>query len=296
MLDGNRVVRFKRLIHIAASVACTAVVITAAPRPTAHAQAATTARSGAGTKAPGRILGVFDAESSAPLEGAEVVDLFVDNVYRTGASGLIGLWALQQRHDSVAIRVRRVGYADTAFAVLVGARDTAPVSVFLRRQTTLPAVITDALANKHLTPNQAEFEGRLHDQSLNGRFLTRADLDKQATKSISHVLTELTAGKSRGCNVPPLVYVDGLRAPMSGADTLIMRAGDYEGIEFYMPGAAPVRFGGTLEATTASAGTMAAPSREAGSVAGAAGPSGSPSSIRASSSCGVILLWRRETP
>jgi hypothetical protein len=73
-------------------------------------------------------------------------------------------------------------------------------------------VITDALANKRLTPNQAEFEGRLHDKSLTGRFLTRADLEKQSGKSLNAVIHDLIAGKSRGCNVPPMLYIDGMRA------------------------------------------------------------------------------------
>jgi len=248
----------------------------------------------------GRILGVFDATSNAPLEGAEVVDLFVDAVYRTQASGLVGLWAFQRRNDSVAVRVRRIGYADTAFVVMVGAADTTPISVFLNRTSSLPAVIVDALANKRLSPNMAEFEGRVNDKSLTGRFLTKDDLDKHSSKPIGDVLHDLMAGKARGCSVPPIYYFDGIRTATTAVffDTVAKRADDYQGIEFYTAAAAPLRFGGTLEATGSMAGTMAAPkTATTGSVvAGAAGPSGSSSSIRAASSCGVVLLWRREKP
>jgi hypothetical protein len=84
-----------------------------------------------------RILGVFDAISGAPLDAVDVIDLFVDDVYRTSASGLVGLWAFHSRHDSAAVRVRKVGYRDTSFVVMVAASDTLPISIFLEHATAL---------------------------------------------------------------------------------------------------------------------------------------------------------------
>lgn len=78
-----------------------------------------------------RVLGVFDALSGVPLRDVDVVDLFVDAMYRTPATGLVGLWVFQRRHDSAVVRVHKAGYRDTAFVVMVGARDTTPVPVFL---------------------------------------------------------------------------------------------------------------------------------------------------------------------
>src|ERR1700710_1954340 len=97
-----------------------------------------------------RILGVFDSESGLPLTDVEVVDLLTDNTYRTQAAGLVGLWVFQSRNDSVAVRVRKIGYADTAFVVMVAAGDTVPVPVFLRKAVELSAMITEAMATKHL--------------------------------------------------------------------------------------------------------------------------------------------------
>ena len=245
----------------------------------------------------GRILGVFDAGTSQPLEGAEVVDLFVDDVYRTQASGLVGLGSFRHRNDSVVVRVRRIGYADTAFIVMVGAADTTPISVFLKRTTALPAVIAEALANKHLSPNMAEFEDRSNDKSLTGRFLTKEDLDKHSSKPILDIIHDITAGKRRGCDAFPKLFVDGIRTPFDALDTMTT-ADSYQGVEFYTPAAAPLRFGGTSDATSSAVGTMVGPksASNGNTVAGAAGPKGSSSSIRASASCGVVVLWRRESP
>jgi hypothetical protein len=163
--------------------------------------------------------------------------------------------------------------------------------VFLNRTVTLPSVITDALANGHLTPNMQEFDGRLNDKSLHGRFMTASDLQKHSGKPISDVIRDMTVGKSRGCNVPIMFYIDGMRAGPD-PDTLSKTATDYQGIEFYTPGAAPLRFNATADATPSSMGAMqASKTQPAGSVFG-----GSSASIRAASACGVVLLWQRERP
>jgi hypothetical protein len=219
-----------------------------------------------------------------------------DAVYRTETSGLVGLWVFQHRNDTVAVRVRKIGYADTAFVVMVGVADTAPVSVFLRKATTLPTVIAEALASKRLSPNMEEFEDRLNDKSLTGRFLTKEELDKHSSKPILDVIHDLMAGKHRGCDAFPKLFVDGVRTPFEAFDTTTT-ADNYQGIEFYTPAAGPLRFGGTSDPTSSSAGTMvSSKSASKDVVAGTAGPKGSAASIRASSSCGVVVLWSRERP
>jgi hypothetical protein len=82
---------------------------------------------------PGRILGVFDGETNAPLEGAEVTDLFVGAGARTPANGLLELSGFQSRHDSAAVRIQRSGFADTSFVIMVSPRDTVPLAVYLRK-------------------------------------------------------------------------------------------------------------------------------------------------------------------
>jgi hypothetical protein len=185
-----------------------------------------------------RILGIFDAESGNPLEDAEVVDLFVDNVYRTQSNGLVGLWALTSRHDSVAVRVRKIGYVDTAFVVMLSATDSTPVPIYLGKViSALPAVVTEALATKRVSSNMADFA---EFRKLATRAMDPVDMRKVDNKPITDILHDLTAGKARGCR-GLRIFVDG--APQELPDNA--KGSDYEGIEFYTAASAPMAFRST---------------------------------------------------
>lgn len=237
-----------------------------------------------------RILGVFDAESGAPIDGAEVVDLFVDGVYRTQATGLIGLWAFTSRNDSVAVRVRKIGYIDTAFVVLMTPRDTTPVPVYLRKPVTLPAVVANANPNAGPSVHMREFESRLTDRSLSGRFLTPADLRKMDSKPITNVIHDIAAGKTRGCLGGVKVFVDGIPYPAGDTSTLSHSSvNEFEAVEFYTMASTPLQYGGTMMTSS----PPVSGTRGSGAVVGAAGPKASGGGT--GMGCGTVLLWRRET-
>jgi hypothetical protein len=213
--------------------------------------------------------GRLRCETGAPIDAAEVVDLFVDDVYRTQAAGLVGLWALTSRNDSVAVRIRKIGYADTSFVVMMAAGDTTPVQVYLRKAVTLPATVTDAPASIRSSIHLREFESRRHDPSLSGRFLAPEDLRKLSSKPINDVIHDLAAGKARGCLSGVRIFVDGI--PLAAGDTSTLSrltADDFAAAEFYTMVSTPLQYGGTVMTRSGRGISMG---------------------------CGTVLLWRRET-
>jgi hypothetical protein len=156
----------------------------------------------------GRILGVFD-ETGRPLDGVDVVDRVGGGTIRTARSGLIGMGALANQHDSAVVTIRKIGFADTTVLVMVGGRDTVPMQIFLRRATALEQVTITARESEHLPFFLKDFEERLNDARWNGaKTFTPAEFRKQEGLRLFDVLYAKHVGiGNRQCL---LVYRDGV--------------------------------------------------------------------------------------
>ncbi len=78
-----------------------------------------------------RVLGVFDAETGAPLPGAMVRDSASGRSASTTATGTVGLGFIP--HSSAVIQVERDGYERQTAPISLTLTDTLPVTIILHR-------------------------------------------------------------------------------------------------------------------------------------------------------------------
>jgi hypothetical protein len=198
----------------------------------------------------GRILGVFDDRTGQPIADVEITDLLAERTFRTQEAGLIGLAGFRRQHDSAAVHVRKVGYADTAFVVLLAAADTVPVQIFLRHVSVLEAMVAHA-TELPLSGNMRDFDSRRSNPTYGAHFVTPAEIPPDDPRTIGDVL--FTIGYPRSTLRCPAdrvrLYVDGraksyvTRAGATGIDLdLSEPASHYEAIEYYPGGFAPPEF------------------------------------------------------
>lgn len=198
---------------------------------------------------PGRILGVFDAETGEPIADAEVTDLFVDAIARTEKHGLVELSHFQSRNDSVAVRIRKVGYADTALVVMVGLADTIPVEVDLHKAAVeLATVTTNATVNTMFARQMQDMEDRR--KSGLGRYLVADDLKKYQDERVTDILAEHGMTKAAGCRgaTKYLINGDPSTSPAMAALLLQDTGEAIQAIEYYTPAQIPTQYGGTSAA------------------------------------------------
>jgi hypothetical protein len=227
-----------------------------------------------------RLLGVFDMQTGAPLEGALVKDLFNKTSSLTTKTGTIGLFFLPDGGGFIS--VTKIGYAPQTMPVAISPADTQPITVVLERVTQLGPVTTTADAPRaYVSPSLRGFEERR--KSGFGRFIPEAQLRKDEGRDIGSVLRTLAgltlfsqgtsdyvtttravasmrSGNSR--RPPPpcrsTVYLDGMNIGAQPVKQL-PQLDDLAGIEWYASVAElPAQFNATGNA------------------------------------CGVLLLWTRE--
>jgi hypothetical protein len=192
----------------------------------------------------GRVLGVFDAASGEPISGAEVIDLYVDAVARTESHGLVELSHFQNRHDSAAVRIRTLGYADTAFIVMVGPADTVPLQINLQKSSVvLPAVTVNATMNTLMGRKMQDFESR-RKMGL-GRYILPQELQRYADQTVLDVLVGHGMDGSARCRHPR--YIINADPALAGMVSTFLRdrGDDLLAVEFYTAAEIPVEFGGT---------------------------------------------------
>jgi len=231
-----------------------------------------------------RILGVFDAQSGEPVEGAEVADALNHVSALTTRTGTVTLAFLPD--GGSMLHVKKVGYQPQTVIVEIGPADTVPLTVILERLAMssagaqrLPAVVTKDSAPHYVSPGLRGFEERR--RAGFGHFITEAELRKQDNRKLTDVLRglpevtmvcpkagprkfECYAVSGRGnkyailggdCEVN--MYIDGVEVTDNDLDKLSVN--QFAGIEFYSGGATiPVQYN------------------------------------KVGSSCGVLLFWTRE--
>jgi hypothetical protein len=190
----------------------------------------------------GRILGVIDGRTNLPIDSADVTDLVTDATYRTGRAGLIGLAGFHSQHDTIAVRVRKIGYRDTAFVVQASDPDSIPITLVLDRVQTLPAILSTAVVHERLIGPLQEFAERLNDKSLHGAFFTPEILRKNEGLRIDDLLYPAIIAQCGSSRFIPKYYVNGL--PTARMDELPRGLEAYDAIEVYGGGSTPMRYGG----------------------------------------------------
>lgn len=244
---------------------------------------AAVAQTPAGEKLPAyraRVLGVYNAQTGDPVEGAEVVDLFSKTKAVTTSTGTVSLAFLSE--GGAMLRIQKIGFEPYTQVVEITPADTMPSTILLRPLTqTLPTVVTRDSARRHLSPALQAFEERR--KAGGGRFIDEATLRKNDTKPMTYMIRQVPgvqivcdskngmaslycAGVSgrqgsksafRGGQCYVDVYIDGVISTDNNLE--LLRVDEFAGVEYYSGAASiPQQYNKT------------------GSV------------------CGVLLLWRRE--
>jgi hypothetical protein len=218
----------------------------------------------------GRILGVFDANTGEPIEGALVTDVVSKMSALTTKTGTVSLVFLPD--SGSIVRVQKIGYQPATMVVRISPEDTLPITMLLTgTATTLPAVVTKDSAPKFLSPGLREFEER-RKQGM-GHYITEAQLRKNDSKRMTSIVRTLAGlnivcpatgrrrsecwavGTRRGC--PLDVYINGVISIDNDLEKLAVS--EYAAVEYY------------------------------------AGPATIPPEYnKTGSSCGVLLFWMRD--
>jgi len=217
-----------------------------------------------------RVLGVFDANTGEPIEGAQVTDILSKVSSLTTKTGTVSLIFLPD--SGSVVRVQKIGYQPATMLVKISALDTVPITMLLNGvATALPTVVTKDSNTRSLSPGLRAMEERRRTGF--GYFVTEAELRKNDSKRMTSIVRTFPSvniacpskglrigecwavGVRRGC--PVEVYINGIIS--TDNDLQKMPVSEYAGVEFY-----------------AGAATIPTEYNKTGS------------------SCGVLLFWMRD--
>ena len=224
-----------------------------------------------------RLLGVFDAQSGLPIEGVEVGDMLSKAAALTTSTGTVALSFLPD--GETLLRIRKIGYQSVTIPVAISPADTTPLTILMKTAVqTLPTVVTNDVAPRHLSPGLNAFEER-RKSNAGGYFVGEDVLRKNDTKRMTTIVrtlpglnvtcasygmragqcwatsTRLARISGGGCKMQ--TYLDGII--IDDDDLEKMRVDQFAGVEYY-PGGASVP----------------------------------PLYNKTGSHCGTLLLWTRE--
>jgi len=159
-------------------------------------------------KLPGRLVGVFDSDTGAPIEGVEVMDLATSVSALTTATGTLTLFFVDTTGSM--IRLRKVGYRPELMFVSNSPRDTVPLTLMMSRAVPeLPAVVTHARGRRGPadTVRKLDLSGfydrRYMSAAPSHAFVTGPELEK---------FTRVSDVRYRGRGIcEKNVYIDGIR-------------------------------------------------------------------------------------
>jgi hypothetical protein len=217
----------------------------------------------------GRLLGVYNASTAEPIEGAEIADVLSGTSALSTKTGTVSLSFLPD--GGSLVRIKKIGFQPTTIMVAISPADTVPFTILLKPAVqTLPTVVTKDSVPYHTSPALRAFEERRRVGI--GKFITEVELRKNDVRTMSNVIRELgvnvkctartpikcyALSTRAGCEFD--VYVDGNR--VSGQDR------DLEAMHVDLTGAVEAYFG----------------------------PATIPTEYNMTgSSCGVLLFWTRE--
>src|SRR5215475_1309764 len=133
-----------------------------------------------------RFLGVYDAATGDPIEGAEVIDALTGTKALTTKTGTVSLMFLPD--GGSLVRIRKVGFEMQTLTVAISPEDTIPVTVVLTHATatTLDPVVVKDTANKYIGGGLRSFEE--HRRSGFGQFVTEDVFRKEDGKTLANIL------------------------------------------------------------------------------------------------------------
>ena len=219
----------------------------------------------------GRVLGVYDASTGDPIEGAQVTDVASGTFALTTKTGTVSLIFLPD--GGGIVRIRKIGFAPWSEFVAISPRDTASLTIILNpTATVLPTVVTTDSALHYVSSRLRAFEERR--KTGFGRYIAEAELRKNDNREMPDVLRKIswvtvtcstrtprvcTAVSSRtaGSRCSYVIYIDGVQS--TDKNLLMLSVNEFAGVEVYSgPGGIPAEYNMT------------------------------------GSSCGVLLFWSRE--
>ena len=136
-------------------------------------------------RAAARIIGVFDSQTGAPLDGVQVRDAFSGAYKVTTATGTARLDFLTFRGGATFVQLRKLGYAPKE--IIVSRADTIPITETMEPLAMLPRVTTTARYRLERDPGKWDgFEDRCRTGS--GTCIRSEDLERQPSASIADFL------------------------------------------------------------------------------------------------------------
>ena len=136
-------------------------------------------------RAAARIIGVFDLQTGAPLDGVQVRDAFSGAYRVTTATGTARLDFLAFRGGATFVQLRKLGYAPKE--IIVSRADTMPITETMEPLAVLPRVTTTARYRLERDPGKWDgFEDRCRTGS--GTCIRSEDLERQPSASIADFL------------------------------------------------------------------------------------------------------------
>jgi hypothetical protein len=197
-----------------------------------------------------RLIGAYDEISGNPIEGVEVMDVMSGTADRTTQTGTVSLAFLPD--GGSLVRLRRVGYATVTVTVPISPKETAPMTIVMKRSARdLPTAVSRDSAPRYLSPGLHGFEERRR-AGLGGQFVDEATLRRMDGDPMSTVLhrfhgatleggrfVSTQKGSARHADVARgtgdvAVYENGVRRAMIAAmDFSRILVNDYAAVEFY---------------------------------------------------------------
>ena len=207
----------------------------------------------AGAQGTVAISGVVTDTDGLPIYGAVVSLPGTGQQTRTDERGEFRFLGLQP--GGVDIAVRRLGFAPGSAFVSIASGVTAErVRIAL---TALPALLDQVTVQRtrmRYTGRLAGYYQRLEQRS-GGQFITRADIDRDESRSLSQLLSSspgvnrvaLRSGggavRMRGRSCRPLVWIDGVSMPAGEVDLDAFPLHTLHGVELYLGGTtAPIEY------------------------------------------------------
>ncbi|MBA3578531.1 MAG: carboxypeptidase regulatory-like domain-containing protein [Gemmatimonadaceae bacterium] len=205
----------------------------------------------AGAQGTVAINGVITDPEGLPIYGALVALPGTGHETRSDERGEFRFVGLQA--GGVDIAVRRLGFAPTSVVVNLASGVTPErVRIVL---TALPALLDQVTVQRtrmSYTGRLAGYYQRL-DQRSGGQFITRADIERDESRSLSQLLSRspginrvaLRSGggavRMRGRACRPLVWIDGVPMPAGEVDLDAFPLNTLHGVELYLGGSnAPI--------------------------------------------------------
>jgi hypothetical protein len=138
-----------------------------------------------------RVLGAFDDETGAPLQGVTVLALANGMSAATTQTGTVSLVYAPEGLN--LLRLQKLGYAPLTLTVSISATDTAPVTVTMQKVAELGAVVTQAPETPYISPNLNGFEERMHSH-MGGSFLGDSVLRANESEQLTGVMRSRVSG------------------------------------------------------------------------------------------------------